>query len=113
MTKFERVRQILNAAAEGFSPSHAGKGKFWNLPLDQLKALKILGVKVVETEGPDRGARSGIIKALKGEPPFDESGFGRMPLGGDAVAPADIAFIQQWIDDGCPDDEFTPAGGPP
>ena len=108
MTKFERVKQLLNDAVGDRSPSHGGKGKFWNLPLDQLKALKVLGQKVIVTEGTDRGANSALIKALKGEPPFDDDGFGRMPLDGPYLADADIAFIQQWIDDGCPEDEFTP-----
>lgn len=108
MTKFERVRQILNDAVGDGVPSHGGKGKFWNLPLDQLKNLKVLGQKVIESDGADRGARSALVKALKGEPPFDDAGFGRMPLDRPPVDPADVAFIQQWIDDGCPDDGVTP-----
>jgi len=105
MTRFERVRQILNAAVGDGAPSHGGKGQFWDLPLDQLKALKVLGQKVIETEGDGRGARSALVKALKGEPPFDDDGFGRMPLDRPAVDPADVAFIERWIDDGCPEDE--------
>jgi hypothetical protein len=108
MTRFERVRQLLNDAVGTRSPSHGGRGKFWNLPLDQLKTLKVVGQRVIETEGADRGARSGLVKALKGDPPFDEDGFDRMPLGGLYLADTDIAFIQKWIDDGCPEDEFTP-----
>jgi hypothetical protein len=108
MTRFERVRQILDAAVGDGTPSHSGKGKFWNLPLDQLKALKVNGLKVIETDGADRGARSAMVKALKGESPFDDNGFGRMPLDRPPVADADIAFIQKWIDDGCPEDPFNP-----
>ena len=110
MTRFERVQEILNAATEGRSPSHAGMGKFWNLPLDQLKALTIHGVKVIQTDGADRGARSGLVKALQGEAPFDDDGFGRMPLAGPFLPPEQIEFIRQWIDDGCPEDQFTPTG---
>jgi len=108
MTKFERVKQLLNDAAGVRNPSHGGKGKFWNLPLDQLKALKVLGLRVIETDLADRGARSALVKALRGEPPFDDDGFGRMPLDGPYLGDADIAFIQQWIDDGCPEHEFSP-----
>ena len=51
-----------------------------------------------------RGARSGLIKGLKGEYPFDGSQFPRLMWGGGSTVPADqIAAIEQWIDDGCPD----------
>lgn len=49
-----------------------------------------------------RGAASGLIKGLKGEAPFDGSQFPPLPWGGSRVSTADIAFIEQWIDDGCP-----------
>ncbi|MEP7343084.1 MAG: tyrosinase family protein [Acidobacteriota bacterium] len=54
---------------------------------------------------PGRGAASGLIKGLKGEYPFDGSQFPRLPWGGAAVAAADIQFISDWIDDGCPGDD--------
>jgi hypothetical protein len=108
MTKFERVRAILTAAVGDGQPGHDGHGKFWNLPLEEVKQLTIFGERVVETEGDHRGARSALVKALKGEPPFDDSGFGRMPLDRPAVAPADIAFVEQWIDGGALDEPETP-----
>lgn len=49
-----------------------------------------------------RGAASGLVKGLKGEPPFDGSQFPRLLWGGTLVSLPDIAFIEQWIDDGCP-----------
>lgn len=55
--------------------------------------------------GAGRGAASGLIKGLKGEAPFDGSQFPRLPWGGKPVAAADIQFIEQWIDDGCPADD--------
>lgn len=54
---------------------------------------------------PGRGAASGLIKGLKGEAPFDGSQFPKLPWGGAEVAAEDIAFIEQWIDDGCPPDD--------
>ncbi len=54
--------------------------------------------------GSRRGERSGLIRGLKGEPPFDGNPFARLPWGGcKTVALDDILFIQDWIDDGCPD----------
>ena len=46
---------------------------------------------------------SALIKSLKGVAPFDGSNYPRMPVGGPYVNDADIAFIAQWIKDGCPD----------
>jgi tyrosinase len=52
---------------------------------------------------PGRGAASGLIVGLKGLCPFDGVQFPRLLWGGQPVAPADIQFIQDWIDDGCPE----------
>jgi tyrosinase len=56
-----------------------------------------------------RGAASGLILGLKGQAPFDGTQFPPLPWGGARVAPQDIAFIQQWIDDGCPEQDTAPA----
>ena len=49
-----------------------------------------------------RGARSALIRGLRGLPPFDGTQFVRLPWGGTAVADADIDRIETWIDEGCP-----------
>jgi len=54
---------------------------------------------------PGRGAKSGLIIGLRGAWPFDGSRFPRLPWGGSAVAPADIQFISDWIDDDCPEQD--------
>ncbi len=48
-----------------------------------------------------RSARSGLIRGLRGLAPFDGTRFPPLPWGGTRVADADIAFIADWIDDGC------------
>jgi tyrosinase len=58
-----------------------------------------------ERRHPGRGAVSGLIKGLKEEFPFDGSQFSRLPWGGQAVSASDIQLIENWIDDGCPDDD--------
>lgn len=65
-----------------------------------------------------RGAASGLVKGLKGEAPFDGNPFPRLPWGGRALAAQDIALVEQWIDDGCPEqdtpaDPAAPAGTTP
>ncbi|MGH9720270.1 MAG: tyrosinase family protein [Bryobacteraceae bacterium] len=64
------------------------------------------------TRSPGRGAASGLIRGLKGQAPFDGSQFPRLPWGGKPVSLEDIAFIEQWIDDGCPEHDTPDAAGP-
>lgn len=58
---------------------------------------------------PGRGAASGLILGLKGLPPFDGSQFPRLPWGGKPVSISDVAFIEKWIDDGCPATDPPPS----
>lgn len=59
------------------------------------------------------GAGSILVKALKGESPFGAdlpspptgARFSRMPAGLPPIPDGEIAFIQKWIDDGCPEVE--------
>ena len=108
-TRYLHLQEILAAAAGPSNPNHDGRGKFWEKPLAEFIALTIYDVKLIADPGANRGANSGLIKALRGVAPFDGSSYDRMPLGRDPVAPADIQFIQDWIDAGCPDD---PMPGP-
>jgi len=54
-------------------------------------------------KSPGRGALSGLIIGLKGQSPFDGTQFPPLLWGGKPVAAADIQFIEDWIDDGCPE----------
>jgi photosystem II stability/assembly factor-like uncharacterized protein len=110
MTRFDQVVQILNAAVGGADAPVGFHGPFWrNVTRDLFVAKKVFGLALI-TLGD--GAGSNLVKALKGEVPFGadlpdaspDATFNRMPSGRTPVAAADIAFIQKWIDDGCPED---------
>ena len=58
---------------------------------------------------PGRGAKSGLIIGLKGQSPFDETQFAPLPWGGKRVSGVDIQFIEDWIDDGCPETDSPSA----
>jgi hypothetical protein len=103
-SRLNQVRKILNDATGTGNPSHGGAKRFWDRPLQQFIQTKVYGLNVIETTGDNRGARSNLIKALKGEAPFDDTDFPRMPKNRPPVSPENITFIQKWIDDGCPDD---------
>lgn len=131
-TRYDTVRAILDAAAGDSTADYAGVGRFWHLPLPALLQVEVHGVRMIApaevavhacccdhgvesppspaadaTDGrpppyPGRGAASGLVRGLRGQAPFDGLRFPRLPWGGHAVAEADIRFISDWIDDGCP-----------
>jgi hypothetical protein len=70
ITRYQHVRDILDRAAGNGHPSHGGNGRFWNKPLQEFMQLRINTIPVIATPGANRGARSGLILGLKGEPPF-------------------------------------------
>lgn len=104
-THYEHVQNILGTAAGGASPVHDGNGRFWEKTLAEFQTLTIYGQQLIANAGPNRGRNSALVKALKGEAPFDGTLFSRMPLGRAPVSPATIVWIEQWIDDDMPDVE--------
>lgn len=124
ITRYDRIRKILNEAAAGSSVDYDGIGQFWDHGAKQLKEAFIHGIRLVAPEAekiksccgqnvdqstPAHGATSMLVRGLKGETPFDGSQFPRLPWGGKAVSPEDIEFISNWIDDGCPEDDHIQA----
>ena len=102
-TSYSKVTEILERAAGDGEPSHQGHERFWTLPLnDFLNIGAIYGIQVIADAGADRGARSGLIQALRGEGRFTDDDLGRMPLGREPVPDDEIAYIESWIDEGCP-----------
>jgi tyrosinase len=130
-SRYDRVKQILDEASGEVHPSYQGNDRFWHLPHRQLLEVSLYGIRMIApsqeagsaptkscchgpaARGPQagRGAASGLIQGLKGQPPFDGSQFPRLPWGGSAVSYDNIAFIQQWIDDGCPENDGAPDAG--
>src|SRR5689334_4267250 len=120
-TRYDRVIAILDQAAGSSESDYGGIGPFWRLPLSKLVEVRVHGIRMIAPEekeaacpccvteessgGPPfagRGEKSGLIRGLRGDPPFDGTQFPRLPWGGSRVSNDDIAFISDWIDDGCP-----------
>jgi photosystem II stability/assembly factor-like uncharacterized protein len=110
VNRFERVVQILDDSIGGPDVGIAGHGAFWRgITRDQFVAKKVFNREVVALGA---GASSNLIKALKGQAPFGEdletpptgATMPRMPFGFPPVSDDNIGFIEQWIDDGCPQD---------
>jgi len=116
--RFEEVCAILDGAIGGPTADIGVHGPFWRgLTREQLVTKRVVGRPLLVSGD---GAASNLVRALKGEAPFgadlDEPPVGamlsRMPAGMPPVPAESIAFIERWIDDGCPDDESPPPSGP-
>lgn len=115
MTRFEKVIQILDAAVGGPTAPVGFHSAFWRgLTRNAFVAKNVMGLDLIAI---GNGAGSNLVKALKGEAPFgadlpdppQDATTSRMPSGRAPVSPANIAFIQKWIDDGCPEDQIVVA----
>ncbi len=77
-----------------FAPHH----RFWSVPYDDFIAGNVFGVQTLIV---GNAADSGIIRALKGEPPFDGSSYEQMPPSGAFPLEA-IDAVADWINRNCP-----------
>jgi len=104
---FSKVVRILDDAVRGF-PIGAHHNFWRDCTRDEFIAKSIFGHPLIATrpDGTFDPDASNLIKALRGEPPFDSNpeGFPRMPAEHPPIRPEQIAFIHNWIAQGCPDD---------
>jgi tyrosinase len=101
------VEAILAAAGGAKGP-----GSLTGLTLPEFLALQLHGMPLVapltttccgKSNAEGRGARSALIRGLRGLSPFDGKQFPRLPWGGSPVADEDIDRIETWIEEGCPE----------
>ena len=99
---FNDVKQILENAVD--RDDIGQHGNFWRTTLDEFKKLVLFRgtpqEKQVLVVGD--GKASNLIKALRGQAPFDGEYAPRMPDGYPPVPDDKIDQIEQWIDAGCP-----------
>ena len=96
---YSGVQQLLEkAAGRNTKPGHLGEGRFWLKPYQKFINTAIYGNPLIAPPGPERGARSALVMVLKGT----LNGFPRMPLNRPPMDESDIAYIEKWIDNGCP-----------
>lgn len=115
-TRFEHVREILRKAAGNAEKAYGGL-PLWKFSREQLLDAKLYGIRLIapekeasggacchsaDEEGGSRARRSGLIKGLGGQAPFDGSQFPQLPWDGKPIPYEEIQEISDWIDDGCP-----------
>lgn len=93
--RYWRVQNVFVESAKGSNPQHSGARKVWELPMASFIRASIYGNNLIAPKGPGRGAASALTMVLRGT----LSGFPRMPLHRPPLDPADIAYIERWIDD--------------
>lgn len=89
------VQQILESASGMGFPSHGGHERFWLLPENEFLSLPpIYGHSLIAEPGPNRGARSALVKVLRGT----LAGIPQMPLNQPPLSSDDIQYVENWID---------------
>ena len=97
--RYAQMQNILETASgANTSPFHGGLMRFWLKPRDEFISLTVYGHKLIADPGPDRGARSPLVQVLKDE----LQDVLQMPLNRPPLEPAQIQFIQDWVDADCP-----------
>lgn len=106
-SRYQEVIDILDSAIGGSTASIGAHGPFWRgKTKGQFVDAMVFGQALL-IKGNGKG--SNLVKALRGETPFGSdigapgATFRRMPAGQPAVSPQQVAVIEKWIDDGCPD----------
>lgn len=51
-SRYEQVKELLNAAQGKTNPSYQGQGRFWELPLAQFLQVKLYGIAMIAETGP-------------------------------------------------------------
>lgn len=109
MASFHDVQRSLDRILGGASPGN--HKAFWRgRTRDEFVALRVFGLAVVQVGDPES---SNLVRALRGLAPFgsdltpppDDAFLPRMPMDQPPAAPEEIALIEDWIRDGCPEEE--------
>jgi tyrosinase len=53
ITRYERVKQILDRAAKGATADYDGHPEFWNLPLPEFLDVEIYGIRMIAPAPPE------------------------------------------------------------
>jgi len=117
LKRFDKVKEILEKAVNGADIGGPHRNFWRNLDLAGFVAADVVARRLLV---PGDSKHSNLVLALRGLAPFGRdltprppgAIFVRMPARRPPVAEEDIAFIERWIDDGCPDEDIVVPPGP-
>jgi hypothetical protein len=104
---FSKVVHLLESAVRGFTVG--AHHNFWRgVTRDEFVSMNVFEQPLLarREDGSYDAAASNLIKALRGEPPFDgvdPTGFPRMPAEHPPMPQEAIEYIYEWIEAGCPE----------
>ncbi|SFS11031.1 tyrosinase [Granulicella pectinivorans] len=108
---FKQVLQLLEDVSHGDASAFAGlslwtmtRQEFLNSTLGGLPLVSVAVKKSCCSSTPGGAVASALVLGLKGEFPFDQSQYPRLPWGKSAMKAEEIALIEAWIADGAPED---------
>ena len=94
-SRYERVKQILDAAQGSATPSYQGLGRFWHLPLDAFMKATLYNIRLIaepiepdpcdDIINPTRSCCQDEEPAPRPEPPPTPEGGGHSCCGGDVL----------------------------
>jgi hypothetical protein len=121
-TNFGKVVRLLEGSVRGFRIG--AHRNFWRgVTRDEFVAMSVFGQPLIalRPDGSFDAANSNLIKALRGEPPFDAPPDGehdparypRMPAEHPPMPAQGIEYIYRWIEAGCPESDPPSQVGTP
>jgi tyrosinase len=113
--RLDSLRELFKILADGDESAFGGLD-LWSMSYELLMSAKLGGLPLIAVKKTNDGSssrndlagKSALLLGLRGESPFDESRYPRLPWGRPAVSAEVIQQIEEWIADGAP--EFDSEG---
>jgi tyrosinase len=111
-SSFADVCDLLKKAVEGDASAFGGLA-LWDMKRDGFLAAKLGGLPLVVLPGkktccssaPADVGSSALLRGLRGESPFDNVQYPRLPWGKAPLTPEFIVQIEDWLREGAPENE--------
>jgi tyrosinase len=112
-SRLDYLREVLKTASDGDASAFGGLD-LWSMSYERWMTAKLGGLPLIVvkktgqsccTDGAGSG-ESALLLGLRGQSPFDESRYPRLPWGKPALNSEAIKQIEDWVADGAP--EFDP-----
>jgi tyrosinase len=108
--RLDSLRELFKTVADGDESAFGGLD-LWSMSYELLMSAKLGGLPLIAVKKTNDGScnsndlagKSALLLGLRGESPFDESRYPRLPWGRPTVSAEVIQQIEEWIADGAPE----------